>query len=146
MDAGATKVEVILEDGGVKKLTVKFCASDEQVKDNGKGIAPEDFEFCGKRHYTSKIEELDDLNYVLTYGFRGEAVSSLCNLSNEFQVITRTPKDQSATLLNIDPQGNLLGYANILLTVQELSQWQEKLELQSFRKAFSPHFLFVWNN
>ena len=53
-----------------------------EVIDDGKGINEEDFEIIAKRGTTSKITEFDDIYRVKSLGFRGEALSSLCNVSS----------------------------------------------------------------
>ncbi len=51
-----------------------------EVVDNGTGVEPENFEALALKHHTSKIKEFSDLPSVATFGFRGEALSSLCAL------------------------------------------------------------------
>lgn len=51
-----------------------------EVLDNGSGVAPENFEALALKHHTSKLREFSDLASVGTFGFRGEALSSLCAL------------------------------------------------------------------
>ncbi|MCC6661471.1 MAG: ATP-binding protein, partial [Phycisphaerales bacterium] len=64
LDAGATRIEVVLEDGG-KRLV--------RVRDNGCGMGTEDAILCLQRHATSKIRRAADLHELRTLGFRGEA-------------------------------------------------------------------------
>ena len=68
-----------------------------EVQDNGNGTAPDDFETIALKHYTSKLSSYEDLTSLDTFGFRGEALSSLCALSN-FHIINKLP------LLNLGPE------------------------------------------
>src|SRR5271155_1422740 len=65
IDAGATEIQVVLEDGGKQLI---------EVTDNGHGMTPEDLKLSVQRHATSKLRTLDDLEKILSLGFRGEAL------------------------------------------------------------------------
>ena len=72
LDAGATRIDIEVEQGGVKRLS---------VRDNGCGIDQSDMALALSRHATSKISDIDDLEAVGTLGFRGEALASIASVS-----------------------------------------------------------------
>ena len=85
LDAGATEIEVRLEDGGKKLI---------EVTDNGHGMGPEDLRTCIERHATSKLTELADLDRLRTLGFRGEALPSIAAVA-ELSLLSRTEGSKS---------------------------------------------------
>lgn len=68
IDAGATEVSVEIQNGGLDLI---------KIVDNGKGMSLEDAKLAYELHTTSKVKTLDDLNKILTFGFRGEALASI---------------------------------------------------------------------
>ena len=80
LDAGATKIEVGLGDGGTSHIL---------VQDDGSGMSPEDAPLSVLRHATSKIETVSNLEAVTTLGFRGEALASVASVS-AFSLTTST--------------------------------------------------------
>ncbi|KAF8968485.1 histidine kinase-like ATPase, partial [Flammula alnicola] len=81
LDAGATNIEVRFKNYGLASI---------EVIDNGSGIPEADYDSIGLKHHTSKLETFSDLTSVRTFGFRGEALSSLCALSEHVTVCTAT--------------------------------------------------------
>ncbi|XP_014254114.2 PMS1 protein homolog 1-like isoform X2 [Cimex lectularius] len=98
IDAGATNIEVKLENHGLARL---------EVKDNGCGIKKQDVPFMCKRSYTSKISDFSDLEKLNSYGFRGEALSSLCAVA-EVSITTMTDKDDIAHTYTFDNNGDIV--------------------------------------
>ena len=72
VDAGATHIDVVITDSGRTLI---------QVIDNGTGMSPSDAVLCFERHATSKIATAADLEKIMTYGFRGEALASIAAVS-----------------------------------------------------------------
>ena len=108
----ATAVKELVEnslDAGATNITVRFVRSgleSLEVSDNGSGVDEDNFQALTLKHYTSKIAEFDDLVDVGTYGFRGEALSSLCALS-KVTVLTRSGSAEVGTKLCIDNGGKI---------------------------------------
>ncbi|KAK7344434.1 hypothetical protein VNO77_14031 [Canavalia gladiata] len=98
LDAGATSIEIALKDFGEQWF---------QVIDNGCGISPHNFKLLALKHHTSKLAEFHDLQSLTTFGFRGEALSSLCALGS-LTVETRTVSEPVATHLTFDNSGVLV--------------------------------------
>ncbi|KAL2120856.1 hypothetical protein VTJ04DRAFT_4883 [Mycothermus thermophilus] len=98
LDAGATAIDVRFKNQGLDSI---------EVQDNGSGIAPHNYESVALKHYTSKLSTYDDLAELQTFGFRGEALSSLCALSR-FSIVTCTQEEQPrATRLEFETSGKL---------------------------------------
>ncbi|XP_030631239.1 mismatch repair endonuclease PMS2 [Chanos chanos] len=97
IDAGATSVDVKLKDYGTEQV---------EVSDNGKGVEESNFEGLTLKHHTSKLRDFSDLIHVETFGFRGEALSSLCALS-DLSVVTCHETAQVGTRLVFDHNGHM---------------------------------------
>jgi len=80
-----------------------------EVQDNGDGISPHNYETVALKHHTSKLSTYSDLTTLQTFGFRGEALSSLCALS-KFSIVTCMAKDApKGTKLEFEVSGKLKG-------------------------------------
>jgi DNA mismatch repair protein MutL len=86
LDAGATRIEVDVEAGGVKLI---------RVRDNGRGIHKDDLNLALARHATSKIRDQGDLEAIETLGFRGEALASVASISR-LKLTANTQEDASS--------------------------------------------------
>jgi DNA mismatch repair protein PMS2 len=98
LDAGATSIDILLQNHGLSQI---------QVIDNGTGIPAADREFICKRHYTSKTDG-DLTNGVSTFGFRGEALSSICELSEYVEILTKCKEDDVGLKMKFDSKGNMI--------------------------------------
>ncbi|KAI8645587.1 hypothetical protein BD408DRAFT_382102 [Parasitella parasitica] len=98
LDANPTSIEVVFINNGLESI---------QVKDDGDGIDEKD-RFCiAKRHYTSKLVNFDDLESISTYGFRGEALNSICTVSDQVIIMTKTKEDVIGKQYDVDKEGCL---------------------------------------
>jgi len=73
LDAGASAIDVAIEDGGRQSI---------RISDDGSGMSPEDAVLSIERHATSKIQSAQDLVGVRSFGFRGEALAAICSVSH----------------------------------------------------------------
>jgi DNA mismatch repair protein MutL len=86
LDAGATRIDIDIERGGAKLI---------RIRDNGCGINKEELSLALARHATSKIATLDDLEAIISLGFRGEALASISSVSR-LTLTSRTEAQQEA--------------------------------------------------
>ena len=92
IDSGASSISVEIKQGGISYL---------RVTDNGCGIGYEDVPTAFLRHATSKIRDKDDLNSILTLGFRGEALASICAVAR-VDMLTKTADEEYGTHYSIE--------------------------------------------
>ncbi|XP_027878280.1 PMS1 protein homolog 1 isoform X2 [Xiphophorus couchianus] len=98
LDAGASSVDVKLENFGLDRT---------EVRDNGCGIKAADAPVMAVRHFTSKISSHEDLECLETYGFRGEALGSICAVA-EVTVTTKTEEEDVSTQYTLDSSGGIV--------------------------------------
>jgi DNA mismatch repair protein MutL len=94
LDAGADTIVVIVRNSGKQLI---------HIVDNGSGMNRQDLELATKRHATSKIYSQEDLEQILSYGFRGEALASICSVA-QLEIRTRTEGENSGWKLLAEPQ------------------------------------------
>ncbi|XP_050301542.1 mismatch repair endonuclease PMS2 [Anthonomus grandis grandis] len=98
IDAKANIINIHLKEYGSELL---------EVSDNGSGVHKDNFQALTLKHYTSKLREFDDLESISTLGFRGEALSSLCALS-DVEIVSKHHSTDVATKLKYDYGGNIV--------------------------------------
>ena len=89
IDAGATRITVEIQNGGVTFM---------RVSDNGCGMEPDDLPVAIRRHATSKIRNAEDLDGILTLGFRGEALAAIASVS-DMRIISKTADAEFGSVL-----------------------------------------------
>lgn len=153
IDAGAKRIEIEIEDGGVR-----LC----RVRDDGNGISHDELALALSRHATSKITTIDDLERVATLGFRGEALPSIASVSR-MRLISRAAGNAAAYTVAADngmlsaveraahPAGTTIEVRDLFFNVparrkflraertetQHIARMIERLALSCFTTAFS---------
>ncbi|MCR4373909.1 MAG: DNA mismatch repair endonuclease MutL [Acidobacteria bacterium] len=119
VDAGATRIAILVEFGGKKLIS---------VEDDGQGMSADDARLALERHATSKIRDAGDLAAILTLGFRGEALPSIASVS-KFRLRTRERGALSGTEIRIEagvlvserevgaPEGTLIEVADLFFNL-----------------------------
>lgn len=92
LDANADEIIIKLKEGGKKQIS---------VIDNGDGMSKEDLLLCIKKHATSKIKKIEDIFSVLSYGFRGEALATVAEVSKT-EIISATEDSEASNKLIIE--------------------------------------------
>jgi DNA mismatch repair protein MutL len=92
LDAGATRIEVDIEQGGARLI---------RVRDDGCGIVPDELQLAVASHATSKIGSFDDLEHVASMGFRGEALASVSSVAR-FALTSRAQHMDTAFRIDVD--------------------------------------------
>ncbi|XP_014362083.2 mismatch repair endonuclease PMS2 isoform X1 [Papilio machaon] len=98
LDAGATKIDIRLKNHGIDLI---------EVSDNGTGVTEDNFSALTLKYHTSKLTDYSDLLGVSSFGFRGEALSSLCALA-KLTITTRHQSADYATKIEYDHKGNII--------------------------------------
>ena len=98
IDSGADRITVEIQNGGITYM---------RVTDNGCGISPEDLPVAIRRHATSKIKNAEDLDGIMTLGFRGEALAAIASVS-KLRIISKMREAAMGAILESEA-GNILG-------------------------------------
>ena len=156
LDAGATKITLLVKDGGSTLM---------QVVDNGKGMSEMDARLCWERHATSKIRKAEDLFKLDTYGFRGEAMASIAAVS-QVEMKTKRADDEVAQLIRIEgsevleqrvdaaPQGTNIAIKNLFYNLPARRNFLKSIAVETrhiveefLRQSMAnPGIEFVYHN
>ncbi|KAL9615449.1 MAG: hypothetical protein Q9167_000127 [Letrouitia subvulpina] len=98
LDAGATSIEIRFKSNGLDSI---------EIQDNGTGISSDNYETIALRHYTSKLSCYEDIGSLKTFGFRGEALSSLCVLSRLSITTAQVNEAPKGVKLDFESSGKL---------------------------------------
>ncbi len=140
IDAGATHVDLDVVDGGRKRIS---------VADDGSGMTRDDALLAIERHATSKIRDVDDIENILTLGFRGEALAAISSVSR-FTLLTRRAGDDTGTEITVHggklidvrdagcPDGTTMTVRNLFYNVPARRKFLRTVqtELQHIRQMF----------
>ncbi|KAI8320018.1 postmeiotic segregation increased 2 nirs variant 2 [Martensiomyces pterosporus] len=137
LDAGATSIDIKMKDSGLSSIV---------VTDNGQGIPSADYAVLCRKHWTSKISSFEDLEGIATFGFRGEALSSLCAVS---AVVVTTATAETAPMgvqLEYGADGELLAQKPVArergTTVQLVGLFAKwPVRLQDLKKNIRREFM-----
>lgn len=115
IDAGAENIIVSIENAGKKKI---------EIKDDGSGMEEEDLKSAFLRHATSKIKTIEDLNFIETLGFRGEALASIASVAR-VEASARTQSEDMGNFINIEggsiiKQGKKVSNKGTIISVKDL--------------------------
>jgi DNA mismatch repair protein MutL len=145
VDAGATRIDVELVDGGRKLIS---------ISDNGTGMDRDNALLSIERHATSKIRDVDDIEQIATLGFRGEALAAISSVSR-FTLTTRPHDEDIGTEISINggrmqdvrdagcPAGTRIEVRNLFFNVPARRKFlrTDKTELSHARQLFLVHAL-----
>ncbi len=133
VDAGAGAVTLNFRDGGRDLI---------QIKDDGRGMSPQDARMAFERHATSKIASVDDIYALMTFGFRGEALASIAAVA-QVEMHTRTEAQEIGTQVIIDggtfrdqgpvaaPKGTQIWIRNLFYNVPARKKFLDKGSTES---------------
>lgn len=130
LDAGAKALEIRLEEGGCQRIV---------ISDDGQGIPKEDLGLALQRHATSKIRSLEDLESVMTLGFRGEALASITSVSR-MSITTRTAQDEHAWKISADANEVLAAAGNFGTTIDVQDLFYNTPARRKFLKSSATEF------
>ncbi|OHD63651.1 MAG: hypothetical protein A2176_05825 [Spirochaetes bacterium RBG_13_51_14] len=138
IDAGASTIDIQVFDGGLKKIV---------VRDDGRGIYRDDIRLAVMEHATSKIGDIHDIEAIGSYGFRGEALSSISSVSRLAILSRRGDEEVGARLTSADggveitdyagPAGTTIIVENLFYNVPARKKFLKSIrtELRSIRDA-----------
>ena len=110
IDAGATEIELTIQKAGIDLI---------DIKDNGSGIEKNDLTICLNKYTTSKLEKIDDIYSIKSFGFRGEALSSIDAIS-KLKIITSTTNDGVGYFLEDKKIGEIASTKGTRIIIKDL--------------------------